>query len=156
MKFSRRGGRLEAALKSVVVLCLCAFTGAFSPGCASGGSGRPAGAPASGATRIEVLGDWDDVRSSVGVGLSQVGIAPLRVNSPEPDRLEYALRTPRDEPGRLTLERLAPAHEPDPVAIAITCSIGRFGDPEREAQLVARIRRRLEQLRGVEIAPIRR
>jgi hypothetical protein len=135
---------------------LCAAAGALAMGCASSPPPAVGTTRSGGVTRTELSADWNDVASAVGVGLGQVGIAPVRVDRSDPSRAVYTLRTARDEPGELTLERLAEPAAADPVAIAITCSIGRFGDPTREADVIQSVARRLEQLRGVEIAPIKR
>lgn len=104
---------------------------------------------------IQVSGDWDDVRPAVTAALGKTELVLVTLDTPEPDRLEYTLRSSRDEPATLTIQRLDPEGAPDPVRITMACSVGRFGDPSREGEFLALIADRLEQLKGVEVAPIR-
>ncbi len=108
-------------------------------------------------TQAQVVGDWDDIETSVITGASQSQIAVERILTPEPDRITYELRTITDEPGTLDVRLL-----PDPAAtslearqIQFTAQVGRFGDAAWQERLIGRVRARLEDLRGVGVAPIR-
>lgn len=142
--------------KRLSFISLCIVPALLGNGCAgiSPAVAPRAHAPAD-ASATTVEADWDDADASVKVALGQVGIASVGVDR-SPQRLDYRLRTPRDEPGSLTLERVDPTDTVDPVEIRVTSSIGRFGDPERERELIERVAARLDQLRGVEVAPVRR
>jgi hypothetical protein len=124
-------------------------------GCSRGGA-RAIPEPLPHAAAAQSLADWDDVRASVGAALGGSELVLVRLDAPEPDRLVYTLRTSRDEPASLTVQRLDPPGAPDPVRLALTCSVGRFGDAAREREFLLLVAERLEQLKGVEVAPIRR
>ena len=134
------------------------------------GAGPPQGAISllPQAAQKSVQGDRNDIETSVGYGLGQLGIASLRVDRPSPDVLIYFLKTSRDEPGVLrieiietkqgrSLEGRAATDQPSvrgPVRIRMFCTIGRFGDALRERKLMAAIGRRLGELAGVDVAPV--
>ena len=126
----------------------------WAPGCSGD---RPVRPPVilAGAATSEVLADWDDVEAAVSVALSNTELVKVGVNRADPARRVYTLRTSKDEPAGLTIERLGPLVDGEPVTLLATCSIGRFGDAEREREFLGLIVRRLEQLRGVEVAPLR-
>lgn len=121
--------------------------------CSAGGP-RPAPSPLPGSPSTRTRADWDDVRASVAGALGECDLVLVRLDTPRPGLLVYTLRSSRDEPAVLTVRRLD--QEPDPVGLELTCSIGRFGDPERERDFLRLVADRLGQLRGVEVAPIRR
>lgn len=94
-------------------------------------------------------GDWDDTDASVSVGVEAIEAALTSVHQPAPGRREYRLKRVNGEVGLLVIER----GEGD--VLNLTASIGPLGDPERERKLVQAVRRRLDQLHGVEFAPVR-
>ena len=102
---------------------------------------------------IRTLADWDDVEPAIGVALGRTELVKVGIERPTPDRIEVRLLSSQDEPGLLVVAREAAG--PDPVPMTLTCTVGRFGDPAREGQLIAYVVERLEQLRGVEFAPVR-
>ncbi|MBK7406185.1 MAG: hypothetical protein IPJ41_16665 [Phycisphaerales bacterium] len=107
------------------------------------------------AQQKEASGDWDDISAAVAVSLSVSELVLVATESPDAGHRVYRLRSARDEPGVLVVERLSPADEGDPVLLRLSCSVGRFGDPARERAVLERVSTRLGQLRGVEVSPIR-
>lgn len=65
----------------------------------------------------------------------------------------YYLQTLRDEPATLTARFDGSVSGTG--RITLTASVGRAGDAAREQALLENVARRLEQLRGVDFAPIR-
>lgn len=102
------------------------------------------------------VADWDDLHAAVGFALSRTEQVRVSVLRPSEDRVEFRLRSSRDEPGLLVATREDEWCGGDPVTMTLTCTVGRFGDPAREHQFLALVVERLEQLRGVDVAPIRR
>jgi hypothetical protein len=104
-------------------------------------------------TPREVVADWDDVDAAVEVALHHVQMAKDH-EEVSPDELErrYYLVTITDEPALLTLRRKD--IEDGPQMIMLEASVGRFGDPGREAGLVRAVRHRLKALAGVTHAPV--
>jgi hypothetical protein len=98
--------------------------------------------------------DWDDIEAAVAGALGKSELVRVRLDRPDPARLVYTLRTSRDEPAVLAVTRLDAPGSPDPVRLGLTCSVGRFGDAAREREFLGLVTARLEQLRGVEVAPM--
>jgi hypothetical protein len=97
-----------------------------------------------------VIADWNDVDAAVEVAVKKAEVALDGPPRRSQGRTVYPLRTVRDEPGELTVER----SEGD--LITVSAKLGRFGeDKDREARLVGAVTRRLKDLRGVEHAPIK-
>lgn len=129
----------------------------LQPGCAAPPprpSPQPAREPAHGPSTAGARADWDDIEASVTAALSKTELVFVRLTAPEPGRLVYTLRTSRDEPASLTVERLDPPGVQDPVGLSLTCTVGRFGDPAREREFLDLVIKRLRQLRDVEVAPL--
>lgn len=143
LRHAAHAGRLAIPLACLVLLAGC-----------SGGDARAIPEPLPNAAATQTQADWDDVRAAVTAALGKSELVLVRLDTPEPDQLAYTLRTSRDEPASLTVRRLDPADSPDPVHLALTCSVGRFGDADREREFLALVAERLEQLKGVEVAPI--
>ncbi|MDQ7012920.1 MAG: hypothetical protein Q9O74_03370 [Planctomycetota bacterium] len=101
---------------------------------------------------VRTVADWNDVEPAIGVALGRTELVKVRLERPTPDRIEVRLRSSRDEPGLLVVTRTAAGG--DPVPMTLTCTIGRFGDPAREQQLIVYVVERLEQLKGVEFASV--
>ena len=104
-------------------------------------------------TPREVKADWDDADAAVEVALHHVQMAKDHEEL-SPDELErrYYLWTITDEPAQLTLRRKTIENGPQP--IMMEASVGRFGDPGREAGLIRAVRHRLRALSGVTHAPV--
>lgn len=98
-------------------------------------------------------GDWDDLEAAVIVGASQSEMAIVRLTRPSDREAVFELRTITDEDGRL----VATLIEPEGWAgrIELRARIGRFGSLEWERRLIDRVSRRLTDLHGVDVAPIR-
>lgn len=111
---------------------------------------------------LVVRGDWDDVEAAVQVaaGRSEMGIVkvlgtqlnPAEAAKVPTRRCVFELRTSGDEPATLEFRAASTA---DPGDIVATAHVGRYGDRVREEHLLAEVRRRLEDLAGVDWAPIR-
>ncbi len=105
---------------------------------------------------LEMLADWDDLDAAMDVAAQRNEMAVLRASDPTGDGLirRFELRTVAAEPVEVTVTR-PEAGSGQPQPIIARAKVGRFGDPEREAALLAALRRRLEQLRGVDVSPVR-
>ena len=145
-------------------LCLCLVVslvpGAVFWGCSGPSQGvQPARGVAPSATspvQTTIVADWDDLQAAVGFALSRTELVRVSVFRPTEDRVEFRLRSSRDEPGLLVATREDEWCGGDPVTMTLTCTVGRFGDPAREQQFLELVAERLGQLRGVEVAPIKR
>lgn len=122
-------------------------------GCSGQGAAAPP-SPLAGAAAAEVSADWDDIEAAVAGALGQSELVGVRLDRSDPDRLVYTLRTRRDEPAVLAVTRLDSPGSPDPVRLGLACSVGRFGDAAREREFLGLVAARLEQLRGVAVAPL--
>lgn len=99
-------------------------------------------------TLTQARGDWDDLDAAVSLATQRTELAVLERLPHGPDRVEYRLLTPREEPGELIAQRR------DGV-IHLHVRIGRWGRPELERRFLDHLRRRLAQLQGVDAAPAR-
>lgn len=151
--------RAAAGLWARAVLWACVAALSGLTGCA----GRPTGGAntpltvlrAESPVEVETVADWNDVEPAVAVALGRTELVKAGTTQRTPTRLEIVLRSSRDEPGLLTVSR-EDADAPDPVRMKLTCRVGRFGDPEQEREFLALVVERLGQLKGVDIAPVRR
>jgi hypothetical protein len=130
-------------------------------GCVVDNRSRAGGEPSPGTT-ITVRGDWDDVRPALEhgagrseaavVGFAGLALAPAEAIDNPTRRLCAHLVTGGDEPIEVRAWALSTQ---DPGPVRLTARVGRFGDRQREEHLLACVRRRLEDLAGVDWAPIR-
>lgn len=130
-------------------------------GCSSSGGGGSFLAPAE---RSLATGDWDDVRAAVEAGARAAEMAVVSSNESTDGRTKtYQLVTVTDEPARVVAHVRGGAGMSGGKAwgaaggagpIEISASVGRFGDVQRERKLLKAIRQRLEQLSGVDSAPL--
>jgi hypothetical protein len=67
----------------------------------------------------------------------------------------YELRTVTDEPVWLEVRRAGISSRNEPVELELRASVSAFGDAKREKALLESVTRRLNQLAGVRVAPIR-
>jgi hypothetical protein len=110
------------------------------------------------ASRLSTNADADDIDAAVNVAVGRVEMAILQTirTSPDPRVLRiYELRAVTDEPAVLKVWRTNSDGEAGPVSLELAASFGRFGNPARERALLEAVRRRLIELRGVDVAPIR-
>ena len=126
---------------------------------AAGGCAFPrpgVGAHGVAANPLEVLADWDDLNAAMAVAAERTEMAVVRASDPTGDGLtrRFELRTVAAETVEVIVTR-SEADTDQPQAIVVRAKVGRFGDPEREAALLGALRRRLEQLRGVDFSPVR-
>ena len=117
-------------------------------GCGSPGviSGAPVTQP------LEVVADWNDVEAAVFAASGRVEMAIVSQERAL-TRHAFELRTIRDEPAELLFTREDGAKR-EQIPIMVWCRVGRFGDAEREAQVLRAVAKRLEDLAGVGFAPI--
>ena len=144
--------RPGAYVAVLAILCLgTALTGCSGPA----GSGSMAGAEDHETSPVsrETVADWDDVEPAIRVALGQTELVLASVHRPSPGRIEARLRSSGDEPALLVITGPESA-QADPVTMTLTCTVGRFGDPAREARVVALVIARLQSLKGVEFAPL--
>lgn len=105
----------------------------------------------------EVIGDWDDVETCVSTGAYQSEMAIERVMRPDPDTIVFELLTITNEPARLEMERIGGDGKVpgESERMELRASVGLFGSRDWEERLIGRVSRRLTELRGVDVAPIR-
>lgn len=104
---------------------------------------------------LEVVADWNDVEAAVLAATGRVEMAFVS-QAEAPGRHVFELRTIRDEPAELVFTcELGALPEGERIPIRIWCSVGRFGDSGREAQVLRAVAKRLGDLAGVDFAPIR-
>jgi len=116
-----------------------------------------------GATLSRDTGDFDDIDASIGYAAGRSEMALLRsfdADGPEGPRRTFELVTIKDEPVVVQVTRLdegpeGAAQAGEGASLRIGCRIGAFGDPEREERFIEAFKRRLGDLEGVEVAPIR-
>lgn len=134
-------------------------TGAVSTGCAGSGkdtlSDRGTSQALRSPVRTEAVADWNDVEAAVTAALGRTDLVMVRVERPADDRVEFSLWSARDEPGQLVVTRGPRTEGDEAVPLELVCTVGRFGDPSREAELLALVVHRLGQLKGVEVAPLK-
>jgi len=109
-------------------------------GGSAGSSSRPSEA-------VSARGDWDDVPAAVAAAVRNQEVAIVSRSS-DGNQWTFTLLTIRDEPGQLVATSLDGA-------IALRCTLGHFGDADREKQLLDRTARRLSELAGVGARPLR-
>ncbi len=121
------------------------------PGCGSPGVlARPSYSEPS--TR-EARGDWNDLDAALEVGQLVAEVAVVGSSPPASDPRRFELVTGSDEPGWLVAQRPGTRGD-DPGPIHMSARLGRFGDAPRERRLLDAIARRLEELSGVDSAPL--
>lgn len=128
-------------------------------GCSAGGTSFLAPAERSLAT-----GDWDDVRAAVEAGARAAEMAVVSSSESNDGRTKtYQLVTVTDEPAQVVAQIRGGASMSGATGwgaaggagpIELSASVGRFGDAQRERKLLRAIRQRLEQLSGVDSAPL--
>lgn len=101
-------------------------------------------------SQVGARGDWDDLDAALEVAAARVGMAVVG-SSPGEERRAFELVTAGDEPVSLEISKAPGAGEGD---LVLRCRVGRFGYDARQAWLLEALGHRLEQLRGVETAPV--
>lgn len=111
-----------------------------------------------------MIGDWNDVEAAALAGVDQAEATVRSVDrSRESDGvLIFDLLTVRDRSGELTVERISEGrtvhgveHESARLRLTGRIGSGPLREPDTERRIIDRVARRLEQLRGVEFAPLR-
>ncbi len=143
-------GNSSSARGAAVVLNLAAW---LAPGC---GSTPTEGArfvgPNFGSPRTaSIVADWNDVDAAVEVGVPNAEMAVLLDETPSLDERVFYVKTITDERGSLRVWRTS--HEPT-TEIKMEARVGLFGEPEKEAKVLAAVCARLLELKGVEWAPV--
>jgi len=143
-----------------VCLVVALVPGSVFWGCSGPTEGvqRASAAATTAASPVQMVtvADWDDLHAAVGFALRRTELVRVSVVRPSEDRVEFRLRSSRDEPALLVATRPDGWSGGDPVTMTLTCTVGRFGDPAHEHRFLTLVVERLEQLRGVEVAPIKR
>lgn len=106
-------------------------------------------------TYIVVKGDWDDVGAALAVGSGKLYLSIIDARQIDENEIEYDFVDVIDQPGFFTARRNPGPESPKPEYIELGASIGRFGDEERERELLDAVARRLKDLAGVDVAPVR-
>lgn len=124
----------------LVSVCLAGALGALAacsadPASSAGGAGRLV----AGYENAERAA-WSDFDSAVSSALMRNQVAVVeRVNVSDTER-RWTLRSATDEPGWLTAAIPASGTEPWDDSVEYHCSIGLFGEPEREAAFIESVR----------------
>lgn len=121
--------------------------------CACGGGPDRAEAPVELPGPLRVVADWDDVGPAVAAAADRHELAVLHRERPDERTAVFRLIGVRSEAGSVTLRRLGDALEM--TEIEIEAEVGLPADPRRQRRFQRDIGRRLEQLAGVEVSPIR-
>lgn len=106
--------------------------------------------PIPGSTLV-VRGDWDDVETSVDVGMGWAEMAVLGRDAMGEDKVRYRVITVLGESGSLIAKRAGD----ETVSLSASFDGIPGGDAGLEAKLIRGVARRLEQLAGRDVAPIR-
>jgi len=96
-------------------------------------------------------GDWDDVDSAVIWGVNNGEWVIHRQWDVDAQTRLYELRNSEGVSAHLQIHR-SPANTTD--QLDITATVGPIGDAAAERKLIALVARRLEELHGVEVAPL--
>lgn len=122
-------------------------------GCSATSSRAPAAVErgVSAPSRALVRAKPRDISAAVSRAITELSLAPLRVQTPGPGQIEYELISSNDEPGWLRIRFDASADDPPSAArrardISLEASIGRFGDPARQRRFLDSISRNLRTL----------
>lgn len=110
------------------------------------------------ASRAATTADENDLDAAVEIAVGKHEMAVIRSLSfsRDPHMVRtYELRTATDEPAMLEVRRTSISSRTEPVELELRASVGAFGDAEREKAFLESVRRRLNQLAGVRVAPIR-
>jgi hypothetical protein len=96
----------------------------------------------------------NDVHASVLIAVKKVEMAVVRQEQEAGGLTIYHLRTVTDEPAMLYVRAANPDYQ-GPQPLHLSAKVGRFGDRREEARLMTAVQQRLEQLAGVEHAPLK-
>ncbi len=110
------------------------------------------------ASRGTTTADENDIDAAVevAVGRHEMAVVQMLRYSRDPHVVRrYELRTVTDEPAWLEVRRAGISSRTEPVQLELRASVGAFGDANREKALLETVTRRLNQLAGVRVAPIR-
>lgn len=150
------GAARHAPGPRAVQISLCALALLLPGACAQSSESLPTLLPD--ASRVTSRGDANDIDAAVEVAVGRVEMSVVRTirTSQDPHVLRiYELRAANDEPAVLKVRRAGITIENQPVTLELAASFGRFGNPERERALLDAVTRRLGQLAGVQVAPVR-
>lgn len=133
-------------------------------GCAANLPPKVPAAAASRARPTQVVADWDDVVAAAWAAAPRVELTIANTERPDPNTQVIELVSARDQVGFLTARR-DPIPDGTPagsdlergegVSIFLEFTLGRFGDPAVEWAFLTDLVDRMEQLKGVNAAPLR-
>jgi len=98
-----------------------------------------------------IVADWNDVDAAVEVGVPRAEMAVIFDETPSPDERVFSVKDIADERGTLRIWRTSGDATPE---IKLEARVGLFGEPEKERKLLECVCARLEELKGVEWAPV--
>ncbi len=102
------------------------------------------------------VADWDDLDAAVEVAAAKAELAVVSRRDERDGSARVELVSATDEPALLVAR---PAHGyspgPRPILIDLSLGVGRFGDSTRERIFLDAVKSRLEQLAGVDWAPLK-
>lgn len=133
---------------------ICA-TASLISGCSAGFVRSQPSKPGvnTGFSAVTIRGDWSDVEAAVDVSVTRAEVA-VTATTFEASRMKFVLVTATDELGELVALREDASGNGENVPIRLEAHFGRFGDAPREVRLLEAVAKRLEQLRGRDVAPI--
>lgn len=129
--------------------------GVMAAACASTSGGGGAEERFVDASVTEVDGDWDDVEAAVIVGAEQSEAVIVRQSGGMKDDVRvFVIRNVLDQRGELTVTRKG-ANADGSSRIEMRLGVGTFGDQRKQATMLARVAKRMDDLKGREWAPVR-
>lgn len=100
------------------------------------------------------MADFNDVDAAVDIAVGRVEAAVLSSNQ-TPSGWEYSLVLLHGEPGRLSVSKVEPAGDDATSGLLeLRASLGLWGMPSLERKLESDVATRLDQLSGVDFAPL--
>ncbi len=139
--------QVRLAIGAAAVLASFAAVGCFAP------APKPHQSAPSAPFQLTVIGDWNDVEASLFAVIGKAEMAILS-KTDRPNEQVYELLSVGDEPG-FVYARRQPGDKDDLIPITLSCSLGFFGDPAGEKDMVSGMAARLNDLAGVGARPIR-
>ncbi|GEM_PF-1852555 len=106
-----------------------------------------------GPSTLTIIADWNDIDAASRFAVVSIHAVVTSSIDESNLRQRITLRQFDGESGSLLAERTNPGIS-ESTSIQLTANLGRFGDPPDERKFLIALANRLEQLRGVDFAPL--
>lgn len=128
------------------------FLGIYFTGCTSSAttSTRDRRGPAA----LTIQADWDDIDAAVETGVAKAEAVVIR-SSVSPDALQHRYELKHVSGVTGVLNARVETEGKDPRSIVLSCTMGAMENGGVAKNVVDRVARRLAELKGIEVAPIR-